>query len=440
MQPGDVVAVYDLGGGTFDAAVLRKTETGFEILGTPEGIEHLGGIDIDEAVFAHVTAAIGEPFTTIDPTDPGAIAAVARLRYDCIEAKEALSSDDECTMHVMLPGVQTEVKITREQLETMVRPWLRDTVAALRRALRSAEVEPADLRAVLLVGGASRMPLVSELVSEDLGRPVSVDAHPKHAVALGTALAADQTAGTGEVRRAPATIVVPPPTPSAAAMRPVDEADEDEDRRGALIVGGAAAGAGVAGTVAAAEVLGVGEAGAAGRGRDSCRGRTSGRAARRGPCGRPDGGRAGRILTGSRAGRILAGSGSQRQPTRPARATVQGRTDGEDCTQATTRGAHRRRRRRRRGRRGRRGRRDERQRQRSGRGHSAAGHGRFNGDDDEHDGDDDGEHDAADGAARSPRHCVARRGRRNGQWGGPARAGRPGESRQRVRVRAGPGW
>src|SRR3954471_6614447 len=59
VEPGETIAVYDLGGGTFDAAVLRKTEGGFEILGTPEGIEHLGGIDIDEAVFAHVAAALG---------------------------------------------------------------------------------------------------------------------------------------------------------------------------------------------------------------------------------------------------------------------------------------------------------------------------------------------------------------------------------------------
>ena len=72
----------------------------------------------------------------------------------------------------------------------MIRPPLADTVDAMRRALRSAGVAPDDLGAVVLVGGSSRIPLVAELVGEEIGRPVAVDAHPKHAVALGAAMAA----------------------------------------------------------------------------------------------------------------------------------------------------------------------------------------------------------------------------------------------------------
>ena len=81
VEPGEVVAVYDLGGGTFDAAVLRKTEAGFEILGQPEGIERLGGIDFDEAVFQpRARTRSTARSTDLDPDDPRAIAAVARLR------------------------------------------------------------------------------------------------------------------------------------------------------------------------------------------------------------------------------------------------------------------------------------------------------------------------------------------------------------------------
>ncbi|HEU4540148.1 MAG TPA: Hsp70 family protein [Jiangellaceae bacterium] len=184
---GALVAVYDLGGGTFDAAVLRKTESGFEILGQPEGIERLGGIDFDAAVFNHVNRAIGDKLDELDEGDPAAVAAVARLREECIEAKEALSTDTDVSIPVLLPNLSTEVRLTRAELEAMVRPVLYESIGALRRALRSANVTPEQLNAVLLVGGSSRMPIVSQLVGAELGRPVAVDAHPKHAIALGAA-------------------------------------------------------------------------------------------------------------------------------------------------------------------------------------------------------------------------------------------------------------
>ena len=190
VDPGEVVAVYDLGGGTFDAAVLRKTPTGFEILGQPEGIERLGGIDFDAAVFAHVARSLGGALENLDEDDPNAMAAVARLRHECIDAKEALSGDTDASIPVMLPDLQTEVRLTRTEFEGMVRPALADTITALHRALRSAKVEPDQVKAVLLVGGSSRIPLVAQLVGAELGRPVAVDAHPKHSIALGAALAA----------------------------------------------------------------------------------------------------------------------------------------------------------------------------------------------------------------------------------------------------------
>ena len=59
VEPGENIAVYDLGGGTFDAAILRRTQTGYELVGTPTGIEHLGGVDVDEAVMAHVRQSLG---------------------------------------------------------------------------------------------------------------------------------------------------------------------------------------------------------------------------------------------------------------------------------------------------------------------------------------------------------------------------------------------
>ncbi len=190
VAPGQIVAVYDLGGGTFDAAVLRKTVDGFEILGHPEGIERLGGIDFDAAVFRHVVRSLGNEFEALDESDPASLSAVSRVRQDCVAAKEALSSDTDVSIPVLLPTVQTEVRLTRREFETMIRPSLEDSIGALKRAIANADISDADISTVLLVGGSSRIPLVSQLIRSELGRPVAVDAHPKHAVALGAALAA----------------------------------------------------------------------------------------------------------------------------------------------------------------------------------------------------------------------------------------------------------
>jgi actin-like ATPase involved in cell morphogenesis len=256
VEVGAIVAVYDLGGGTFDAAVLRKTATGFEILGQPEGIERLGGIDFDAAVFSHVTRALGGKLEELDEDDPAAIAAVARLRDECVQAKEVLSADTDASIPVLLPNTSTEIRLTRAELETMVRPTLHSTIEALRRALRSAGVSPEQLHSVLLVGGSSRMPLVAQLVGAELGRPVAVDAHPKHAVALGAAWLASG-AGTPSAPAAAGTAATGPGT-GTASHRPSYTGTATVPLAAA---GGAAAGA-AAGAAVAGAASGSGPAGA----------------------------------------------------------------------------------------------------------------------------------------------------------------------------------
>ena len=182
---GDRIAVYDLGGGTFDVCVLQKTSTGFAILGAPDGIEHLGGIDFDEALFGFVRSALGDRLNDFDPDDPAVRTGVARLRRDCVEAKEALSSDVDTTVPVSLPGLSTTVRVTRGDFEGLIRPALKDTIGATTRAMQSAGVGPGELRTVVLVGGSSRIPLVTQLLTEHVGVATSLDAHPKHDIALG---------------------------------------------------------------------------------------------------------------------------------------------------------------------------------------------------------------------------------------------------------------
>jgi len=187
VENGTIVAVYDFGGGTFDATILKKTDDGFELLGQPEGMERLGGIDFDEAVFRHVLSSLGEPARNLNTADPAVQSGLARLRDHCRDAKEALSADTEAVIPVLLPGLQPEVRITRSEFEALISPRLKETVAALERAARSAGISVEQIDRILLVGGSSRIPLVGAVVRELTGRPVAVDAHPKHVVALGAA-------------------------------------------------------------------------------------------------------------------------------------------------------------------------------------------------------------------------------------------------------------
>jgi actin-like ATPase involved in cell morphogenesis len=187
VEPGDTFVVYDLGGGTFDAAVVRLAGGGFEILGRPQGIERLGGIDFDYAIFTHVRREIGEAIERLDPDDEASRTALARVRQECVLAKEALSSDAETTISIVLPSFQRQVRITRGEFEDAIRSSVTDTIESMNRAIASAGLSAGDLTAVLLAGGSSRIPLVAEMVRSEIGRPVVTDNHPKHAVACGAA-------------------------------------------------------------------------------------------------------------------------------------------------------------------------------------------------------------------------------------------------------------
>ena len=187
-------------------------------------------MDFDAAAFNHVPDALGGgKLAELDEDDAAAVAAVARLREECVQAKEALSSDTDTSIPVLLPNVVTEVRLTRSELEAMVRIAVYGSVEALKRALRSAGCTPEQLHSVVLVGGSTRMPLVAQLVSSEFGRPVAVDAHPEaRGGARGGVAGQQRPAGAGEHRhgrsrhgsepaRAPAR---PAPPAKVVARRP----------------------------------------------------------------------------------------------------------------------------------------------------------------------------------------------------------------------------
>ncbi len=223
LDPGSVIAVYDLGGGTFDASLVRAgTEDfeNFEIVGQPDGIERLGGIDFDHAVLRYACQAADVDLDALDPDDPGLTAALTQMREHCVLAKESLSAETAASIPVALPGVYTEVRLTRTEFEDMIRPALDETLVALRRTIASAQLATADVTAVLLVGGSSRIPLVAQMVTAGLGLPIAVDARPKDAIALGAALTASEHS-----RAAVAAPVPPVPSPPVSSALPIPVPD-----------------------------------------------------------------------------------------------------------------------------------------------------------------------------------------------------------------------
>ncbi len=185
---GGCIAVYDLGGGTFDVAVLERDTDGYHLRGQARGLDRVGGVDLDEVVFQHVISAIGDQINEIDHEDPVAIRAAARLREECVRAKIGLSYDTSVVIPVLLPGVVTEVLIQRSEFERAIWGVLDETVAVTAEAIESAGLTPKQLYSVLLVGGSSRVPLVTQRLTEGLGLLVVVDSHPKQSVAMGAAL------------------------------------------------------------------------------------------------------------------------------------------------------------------------------------------------------------------------------------------------------------
>ena len=190
LETGALLAVYDLGGGTFDATVVRKTATGFAVQGRPLGDPDLGGTDFDQAVLDHVAGVLGPAWRALDLDDPAVAAGLAQVRQHAIAAKEQLSVDTEASIPVILPGLVRDVRITRGELEGAIRVPVLRSVDVLASAIEAAGATPADIRTALLVGGSSRVPLVSRLISGQLDLDIGIDAHPKFAVCLGAAIAA----------------------------------------------------------------------------------------------------------------------------------------------------------------------------------------------------------------------------------------------------------
>jgi len=191
------IAVYDLGGGTFDISILRVEDGVFQVLST-NGDTHLGGDDIDVLLVAHVLRAIGAEPGGVQgppPTKQWSAEALQAIRQAAIQAKWDLSEREQTEIRIDAAAAggrpPNRLPITRAEFEALIGPVVERTLEPCRQALKDAGVDVKRIDEVVLVGGSTRIPLVRRAVEVLFGRKPHTDLNPDEVVALGAAVQAD---------------------------------------------------------------------------------------------------------------------------------------------------------------------------------------------------------------------------------------------------------
>jgi molecular chaperone HscA len=184
-----LIAVYDLGGGTFDISILQISNGIFEVLST-NGDTYLGGDDFDHAIAEHWMKQLN--ISTEQVSSDKALAQQLRLKAE--EAKKFLSSNNVFNGKIR----QSAISLTRIQFEDLITPFVSRTIESCRNALKDAGKTQEDIQEIVMVGGSTRVPYVKRSVSEFFNKPVHDEMNPDEVVALGAAVQADILSGNNK--------------------------------------------------------------------------------------------------------------------------------------------------------------------------------------------------------------------------------------------------
>jgi len=204
---GSVVVVHDFGAGTFDASVVARKSSGFEVLAV-DGRDDIGGLDVDAAIVAHLEKTYADRDRAAwarleNPSTVEERRAKRQLWDDVRVAKERLSRSPSADL--MLPLLDVEVHLTRVELEQLATPILEQTVRVTQGVMRWAKLPEGQVAGVFLVGGSSRMPLMATLLHRALGEAPEVIEQPELVVAEGSILAGEALLASAPPAPGPAT-------------------------------------------------------------------------------------------------------------------------------------------------------------------------------------------------------------------------------------------
>ena len=177
-----IIAIYDLGGGTFDICLMKFQGTKIETLASM-GNPQLGGCDFDNEIVNFVKEEAKKHGVDVESDSD----AMQNLILDAEKTKKILSQKSKAKISLAVNGKRLAIEITREDFERLIRPLVYRTIVLLEDALDRAGIARKDLNKILLVGGSTRIPLVTSMITEDTGITPSCDIHPDEAVAIGAA-------------------------------------------------------------------------------------------------------------------------------------------------------------------------------------------------------------------------------------------------------------
>ncbi len=228
----EIVLVYDLGGGTFDAALVKKADDHFKLLALPVGLEHCGGLDFDRNIYNDLKSACSpELLEILETRDSNSLKTRLMVAEWCQDIKHQLSESGEA--EVLIPvGHMESYRLTREAFNAMIEPTVAETIQLCHALLRNAGLDWGQVNRLLLVGGSCRIPYIAETLARETGRPISRVDDPEFAVCQGAAIHGSNIAAQKQSPDVSSTKAGKKPKTIGQAIRDAEEGSRIEIKPG----------------------------------------------------------------------------------------------------------------------------------------------------------------------------------------------------------------